>query len=517
MLLKFSVWATLAVEFIINLINPMKKILLAFAAALTFTAAEAQMADGSVCPDFTGTDINGNEWNLYDLLDQGYSVVVDVSATWCGPCWNYHNSGALETLYEEHGPDGTNELRVLFIEGDATTTAADLNGTGTSTQGDWVTNTPYPIIDDGSIADLLQIGYFPTIYTICPSRIITETGQMSAANHYAWIQDNACQAATAAVDAAALGMTADGATCTNGTVTAIVELQNMGTSPLTAATITITGGTAPVVFNWTGNLATYASTNVSIPNVGTNGSTTLTATVAVNGDANSANSIATAQAGVAQATTHIRIDILFDGWPEEVAWEITDDNGNVVASKAAGDYANATETMEDYFLPATGCYTFTYTDGYGDGLHGAQYTGGWDGHMYVYSIGTGGVVNQAIYDYDGSYNLGATPQVAASESKDFSVTATVGINENSLTTGFNVYPNPVSETLNLNFGLSQDAVVTVEVVDMLGNIVMSEQIGSKQAGMNNAQLNMSELAAGMYMVNLKANNAVSTLRVSVSK
>jgi len=483
---------------------------------LSFTAAEAQLADGSVCPDFTGTDLDGNTWNLYDLLDQGFAVVIDVSATWCGPCWNYHNSGALETLHEEHGPDGTNDVRVLFIEGDGTTTNADLNGTGTNTQGDWVTNTPYPIIDDGSIADLLQIGYFPTIYTICPSRIVTETGQLSAANHYAWIQDNACEAATAAVDAAALGMTAAGATCTNGNVTAVVELQNMGTSPLTAATITITGGTAPVVYNWTGNLATYASTNVSIPNIGTNGATTLTATIVANGDVNSGNSVATAQAGVAQATTHIRIDILFDNWPEEVAWEITDDNGNVVASAAAGDYTGMTETMEDYFLPATGCYTFTYTDGYGDGLFGSQY-GATDGHMYVYSIGTGGVVNQAIYDYDGSYNLGTTPGVAASESKDFNVTASVGIDENTLATGFSAYPNPVSETLNLNFGLAQDAVVTVEVVDMLGNIVMAEQIGSKQAGMNNAQLNMSELAAGMYMVNLKANNAVSTLRVTVSK
>lgn len=495
----------------------MKKILLAFAAALTFTAAEAQMANGSVCPDFTGTDINGNTWNLYDLLDQGFAVVVDVSATWCGPCWNYHNSGALEELHASHGPDGTNDVRVLFIEGDATTTSADLNGTGGSTQGDWVTNTPYPIIDDGNIADILQIAYFPTIYTICPSRIINETGQLSAANHYAWIQENACQAATAAVDAVALGMTADGATCTNGNVNVSVELQNLGTSPLTAATITVNGGASPLVYNWSGNLATYASTMVNVGSVLTNGTTTLTASIAANGDVNSANSIATATAGVAQATTHVRIDILFDGWPEEVAWEITDDNGNVVASKDAGDYANMSETMEDYFLPATGCYTFTYTDGYGDGLHGSQYTGGFDGHMYVYSIGAGGVVNQAIYDYDGSYNLGTAAGVAASEAKDFNVTSTVGIDENILATGFNAYPNPVVETLNLNFGLAQDAVVTVEVVDMLGNLVLAEQIGSKQAGMNTAQLNMSELAAGMYMVNLKANNAVSTLRVTVSK
>jgi hypothetical protein len=488
----------------------MKKILLAFVAAFSLTAANAQLAPGSVCPDFTGTDINGNTWNLYDLLDQGYSVVVDVSATWCGPCWNYHNSGALEALHAEHGPDGTNDVRVLFIEGDGTTTNADLNGTGGNTQGDWVVNTPYPIIDDSSIGDLLQIAYFPTIYTICPSRIVTETGQLSAANHYAWIQDNNCVAATAAVDAAALSMTAEGATCANGNAAVSVLLQNMGTTPMTAATITVNGGASPLVYNWTGNLATYASTNVNVGNVMTNGTVTLTANVAVNGDVNASNSTISTTAGVAQASTHIRIDFLFDGWPEEVSWEITDENGNVVASVAEGDYANATDVMEDHFLPATGCYTFTLFDGYGDGLHGAQYTGGSDGHCYVYSIGNGGVVNSAIYNYDGSYDL-------TEESRDANVTATVGINENSIATGFNAYPNPVSETLNLNFGLANDAVVAVEVVDMLGNVVLSQQIGSKQAGMNATQLNVSQLSAGMYMVNLKANDAVSTLRVSVSK
>jgi hypothetical protein len=488
----------------------MKKILLALVAAFSMTAANAQMASGSVCPDFTGTDLDGNVWNLYDLLDQGFSVVVDVSATWCGPCWNYHNSGALETLYEEHGPDGTNELRVLFIEGDGATTNADLNGTGSNTQGNWVENTPYPIIDDSSIGDALQIAYFPTIYTICPSRIISETGQMSAANHYAWIQENNCVAASAAVDAVALEMTASGATCDNGNVAVSVQLQNMGTTPMTEATITVTGGGSPLVYNWTGNLATYATTIVNVGNVMTNGTTNLTATVAVAGDVNAANSATTAVAGIAQATTHIRIDFMFDGWPEEVSWEIADDNGNVVASAAEGDYDGMTESMSDHFLPATGCYTFTIYDGYGDGLHGAQYTGGWDGHCYVYSIGNGGVVNEAIYTYDGSYDY-------TSEDRDANVTTTVGINENSIATGFTAYPNPVNETLNLNFGLANDAVISLEVVDMLGNVVIAQQLGSKQVGMNNAQLNVSNLSAGMYMVNLKANDNVSTLRISVAK
>jgi len=141
------------------------------------STAVAQLPNGSIAPDFTATDISGTEHNLYDLLDQGYKVIVDFSATWCGPCWNYHNSGVFEELYATYGPEGTDEIRIFFIEGDDATTLADLQGTGPDTWGDWTAGTAYPIIDNGgSIFDEYAGAYFPTIYTICPNRIVTESG-----------------------------------------------------------------------------------------------------------------------------------------------------------------------------------------------------------------------------------------------------------------------------------------------------------------------------------------------------
>lgn len=124
---------------------------------------------GAVAPDFTQTDLNGTSHTLYDYLNSGKIVIVDMSATWCSPCWSFHQAHYLKDLYTEFGPDGTNEVVILFYEDDVNTTLADLQGTTTGTMGDWITDVPYPIID-GTAALPSQYGSgYPSVSVICPT------------------------------------------------------------------------------------------------------------------------------------------------------------------------------------------------------------------------------------------------------------------------------------------------------------------------------------------------------------
>ena len=65
-------------------ISCMKHFFLSLSLGMAALAGSAQFG---TAPDFNVTDLDGNTHQLYaDILDQGLIAVIDVSATWCGPC-----------------------------------------------------------------------------------------------------------------------------------------------------------------------------------------------------------------------------------------------------------------------------------------------------------------------------------------------------------------------------------------------------------------------------------------------
>ena len=145
----------------------MKKLLTLITLSIISFSSNAQV--GAVAPNFTQADINGTTHDLYTYLNAGKVVIVVMSATWCGPCWSFHTAHYLKDLYTEFGPGGTNQAVILFYEDDVATTLGDLNGLTGGTQGDWVTGSPYPIINATQTLPSQYGAGYPTVSVICPS------------------------------------------------------------------------------------------------------------------------------------------------------------------------------------------------------------------------------------------------------------------------------------------------------------------------------------------------------------
>jgi hypothetical protein len=289
----------------------MKRIITMLAAVFCLSSAQAQLSDGHKASDFTVTSLNGAQTiNLYSWLDSGYYVYLDVSATWCGPCWNFHNSHALKDLWTTYGPGtATNNVRVIYVEGDANTTDNDMNGLTTGSQGNWMTGATYPMCNPPSasattINNQYEIGYFPTLYVICPGNKAvkelspsTASGWKTAAQLYAE-RPTTCpalitvDAKNEAVKSAAGGVNVS---CDGNFGGKIVTIKNLGVSNLTSATVTAkSGATTIATQSWTGSLAPHATADVTINITGAPASIgAVTYEVTTTGDGVSANNTAT--------------------------------------------------------------------------------------------------------------------------------------------------------------------------------------------------------------------------------
>jgi hypothetical protein len=490
----------------------MKK-LLSSVALLTVLNANAQLANGSTAPDFTATDINGVSHNLYDYLNAGKTVIIDVSATWCGPCWSFHNTHTLRDMYYTYGPGGSNEVVILFVEGDNSTTAADLNGTGSSTQGDWVAGTPYPIIDNGGVANTLQIGYFPTVYRICPNKIVTNIspsesgGVQGTVASLKSLVEQGCATTLAGAQNHAFAEGSDIVLC-GTSASPVAKIKNFGSNAITSANLALKeNGTQVATTTFSGNIASLAEGEAVFSSVNINSSSTYTVEItSINSGAPFSTETTSAQLGIINSEQAdgnlVTIEITTDRYGSETTWELKDDAGTVVAS--GGPYANMTAngtTVQPAVYKAlwdNSCYTFTIFDSYGDGITG------------TYGNGSYKIVetNSNVVLSGGSFG--------SEETKAFrtGVALNVGLEELEVE-GLQVYPNPASDLVNVVFKATdnnEDYVVTV--TDVQGRVLITKNLSSV-SGTQKIEMSVADLAEGNYIVKIKSDSSSSVRSIMV--
>jgi hypothetical protein len=79
-----------------------------------------------------------------------------------------------------------------------------------------------------------------------------------------------------------------------------------------------------------------------------------------------------------------------------------------------------------------------------------------------------------------------------------------------------VYPNPVSDYLNMTYSISKDSNVTIRIMDVLGNEITTLFSESLSEGEHNNTFSISsKISSGFYFVRVSVGSEIITKRISV--
>ncbi len=483
-------------------------------------------------PDFTAKDLQGKEWNLYRLLDEGKAVVLHLMSTHSLPSWAYHHGRALQTLHHQLGPESpANRVRVFLVESDPNTNSNCLygfSGCNSATLGNWVAGTPFPVINDHEIAPQFGVADFPALVLICPNRKFRLL-RLEGADRLAeealscpvlFGQNNA---AIVQLDPGFVGREV----CMSAAFSPHLQLVNLGKHPLYQAVLQLEWNAESLfTIAWQGELGSYEETSLDFPTfVRSEGGTLQARILSINGgaadeDENNNSVVQVFENAPRHGGEAFLLKIRTDQFGAETYWEVRDEQGRTLSrggnqnvgptgggqytavQGGMGAYGDNATIYDTLYLPTPGCYSLHFVDAYGDGMccdHGQGYF-----HLYRLEeplgapLITGG--NFAAYEHRRfNTDMGSSVQLSSGEK---------GI-------ALRLWPNPTAEQVQISLQQPSPERLSIAVFDIFGRTA----IGQREFLVSQEPLVISvqHLSPGIYWILLRNSAGISRQPLVVAR
>lgn len=334
--------------------------------------------------------------------------------------------------------------------------------------------------------------------------------------------DDAVMMADSDTDIAALEIGGLNESFCSPTINPTVTIRNHGANNLTSATINYTINDATGSIDWTGDLGFFETTEVSLGEITftPDGSDDLEINITNpnNGtdELPNNNEIEFGVNLASETSNNLIITIVADNYGNETYWRIINEQAQVIAfggnpnvgttggtgntpTTGPGSYTNGSTNNINVALPEAACYTFEIYDYYGDGICCAYGNG---------SYTVKNAANNEVLLSGGSF-------AASDNGKLLSDGTTVGIEEVVNLNSFAIYPNPTNGVANLNMNLISSNEVRYEIYDITGKRVAGERLGRLPSGAVQHSFDVSNLNAGIYIVNIVVGDEMIATKLSV--
>lgn len=127
------------------------------------------------------------------------------------------------------------------------------------------------------------------------------------------------------------------------------------------------------------------------------------------------------------------------------------------------------------------------------------------------TIVLGGASHTVFYNVNGTVTTGPL-QTAINNAL---ATSAGIINNNTISLGLSVFPNPVTSNTKINYSLTASTNISIDLLNILGEKVNTFSVGTQTPGKHEYQLNMESLSEGVYFVKLNVGDLSQTVKFTV--
>ena len=203
---------------------------------------------------------------------------------------------------------------------------------------------------------------------------------------------------------------------------------------------------------------------------------------------------------IASDATQVSINIKFDKYPRENRLVVKNETDNTTILSQAFTQADSITTRTFTANLVNGkCYSVLLEDAFGDGIC----CGYGNGNM---SVNVGNEVVQA-----------PTGNFTSQLSSYFNYQQIVSVDKANLAQNISLFPNPTQGLVNIKMEISKAQSLQVEIINTLGQLVQNTQTIEAFEGENNIQLQVQNLANGMYFVRLSSQEGQEVLPFTLNK
>ena len=202
----------------------------------------------------------------------------------------------------------------------------------------------------------------------------------------------------------------------------------------------------------------------------------------------------------------------------------------VVVSTGTNDFTAFTDTLfvaseyEALAVPAAPNQwsSYTFAPASGGFVHGADWmyiednagdSTRWRGMLRPQTIDLSSYVGQSIYIAIVHYTV--DDNLLEIDDLFLEGTGSVGIQEYEGAFAMGVYPNPANDVLNVNYNLKEESNLTMNILSVDGALVRTEDRGNAASGNGTFQVNTSDLAPGIYFVQLMTGTGSTTKKIVI--